>query len=229
MFIFPAHVLNPETVSAGPERRVISGGVSLSGDEDVIQTDGGGRWSIKYGEMWLDSPALERLWTQWDSYLAGGARTVLVPLLSVSTAPRPVTGGEPLTPSDIVSDDDVFPSIVGFGSPHVRASLVSTAPLRSTEMVIQVTQGARITGGEKFSVGGRGFLIERVRFRSGMQATCDVWPPCREALSSGAALNFDWPTVRCRAVIGQDIIPPIGWGNYAPVSISFVEDFSNAG
>lgn len=207
----------------------MSGGVSLSGDEDVIQTDGGGRWSIKYGEMTLDSPFLERLWTQWESYLAGGARTVLVPLLSVATAPRPVVGLEPLTPSDIASDDEVFPEQVGFASPHVKAVLVNGVALRSTEMVIEITQGGRLAGGEKFSVDGRGFLIERVISRSGMRATCSVWPPCREELPAGAALNFDWPVVRCHAVVGQDLNPPMSWGNFGSTSIAFVEDFSDAG
>lgn len=228
MFVFPAHLFNPQTVRAGIMPNVISGGTAISGDETVIQTDGGGRWRIEYSDIDIDDPELERLWDQWISYLRGGSRAVLVPVLSTRTAPRPYVGGDGTDPSDLIWDDDAFPSFVRFASPHIIASTVGTAALRATTLTVDVIQGARIRGGEKFSVGKRAYLIERVTARTGQQATCIISPPLREAITAGAALNFEWPMVQCRAEIGQSLIPDMEMGMYSNVSISFVEDFSDA-
>jgi len=228
MFVFPAHLFNPQTVRAGIMPNVISGGTAISGDETVIQTDGGGRWRIEYNGIDIDDPELERLWDQWVSYLSGGSRTVLVPLLSLATAPRPYVGGPDADPSNMIWDDDAFPTFVRFASPHIIANTVGAAALRATTTTINVAQGARIRGGEKFSSGNRAYLIERVTARTGQQATCIISPPLREPFAAGAAVNFEWPLVQCRAEIGQSLIPEMEMGMYSTVSISFVEDFSNA-
>lgn len=224
MFIFPAHLFNPDPVKADVVPRVVSGGTALSGEEDVIQTDGGGRWEISYGEIDLDDPHRQRVWDAWTSHLSGGAQTVLVPMLSLGTAPRPVAGNGVADPSDIVSDDDYFPTSVGFAYPHIVASVTQAAALRATTLELVVTQGAQIQPGMKFSVGGRGFKVERVTARSGLAATCVVTPPAREAISEGAVANFDWPVVRCRAALGQDLSAAISLGMFGTTSISFVED-----
>jgi len=234
MNIFPAHLFNPSNVRAGVMPTVISGGTALSGDETVIQTDGGGRWRIDYSDIDLDDPSLERLWNQWVSYLRGGARAVLVPLLSIRTAPRPYVGGSDTNPSDLIWDDDAFPTFVRFASPHVVANLVFYAPLRATTITIDVKQGARLRGGEKFSVNGRAYLIERIISRSDFEpgdqqrAECVISPPLRSELINPVALNFDWPVVQCRAELGQSLVPDMEMGMYSTTSISFVEDFSNA-
>lgn len=62
-------------------------------------------------------------------------------------------------------------------------------------------------GGEKCSINGREFKIERVLSPSGQQATVVGSPPAREAIPSGSAVNFEWPVVQCRLVPGQDIAP----------------------
>lgn len=226
MFIFPAHLFNPDPVKVDVVPRVISGGTSLSGDEDVIETDGGGRWEISYGNMDVDGIHLQRVWDAWTSHLAGGAQTVLVPILSLGTAPRPVAGGHLADPSDIYADDDFFPTEVRFGSPHIIATVIADATLRATTLQISVAQGARVEPGMKFSVNNRGFKIERVLSRAGMAATCKVSPPAREAIVAGTAANFDWPVVLCRAVIGQDLSAAISLGMFGETSISFVEDTS---
>lgn len=226
MFIVPAHIFNPANVRAGIVATVISGGQSLNGDDTAIQTDGGGRWQIDWTGIDIDDPETERLWDAWVSYLAGGARPVLVPILSLLTAPRPFVGGMETDPSDIITDDPEFPTTAAFASPHIIARIVSDAALRATTVEIDVIQGARVQTGSKFSVGNRAYLIERVTSRSGLRAVCTISPPLREPLSADDPVNFEWPVVQCRAALGQSLNPDMAFGKFAEVAISFVEDFS---
>lgn len=226
MFVFPAHRFNPDPVTAEPSPRRISGGESLSGVEDEILADGGGRWEINYGEIGLDDPDLMRLWTQWQSYMPGNA--FLVPVLSLETAPRPFAGSGLAMPSDILADDDAFPTFVRFASPYIVAATVGITALRATTISITVTQGATIKGGEKFSIGRRAHVIERVLSRDGQTAVCKISPPTREAIAAGSPVNFEWPVVQCRAAIGQSLAAPITMGMFGTTTISFVEDFSDA-
>jgi hypothetical protein len=59
-----------------------------------------------------------------------------------------------------------------------------------------------------------------------MTAICIVSPPTRAPITAGAAANFDWPTVMCRGVVGQDLAATISLGMFGTTSISFVEDTS---
>jgi len=228
-FIFPAHRFNPDPVKADVQVRTIQGGTSLAGETDVIATDGGGRWEITYFDLDLDSPALQRLLASWNSFMAGGAKSFLVPLLSIDTAPRPLSGGEATDPGAFAVDDDRFPLEVGYVTPHIVAEVAADAALRATTLRILVTTGSEIEGGEKFSIGTRGYKVERVLSRSGMTATCLITPPLRLAVSQGDAVNFDWPVTRCHLVPGQDISPEISLGLYGSIGISFEEDFSPDG
>lgn len=224
MYVFPAHLFNPTGIKAGIAAGVVSGGTALDGDETVIQTDGGGRWQISYSGIVLRTPQMIRKWDAWTSYMPG--RAFLVPLVSMLTAPRPHAGGSVARPSSITSDDDYFPEDVRYAVPHIVAETVGDATLRAAQLTINVTQGARIEGGEKCSINGRGFKIERVLSRNGQQATVIVSPPSREAIPAGSAVNFDWPVVQCRLAMGQDLTPSLAYGRRDEMAISFVEDFS---
>lgn len=218
-FIFPTHIFNPKQVNARPVPRVISGGEALSGDEDVIATDGGGRWMIDYSGINLHTAEQQRAWSAWQGYLAGGVVECLVPILSLATAPRPYVGPKPMRVSGLVADDPLFPESVAFASPHVIATIGANAALRATSLVINVAQGAAIQGGEKFSVGGRGVRI----IRQTGEDTYQVEPPLREAVTSGASANFDWPVVLCRMAVGGDFEGALSMGRFGEKSISFVE------
>lgn len=228
MYIFPLHKFAPEATKADVVAKVVSGGTALNDEEDVIQTDGGGRWEISLSGISLRTVWRERAWGAWTSYLAGGARRVLVPVYSLRTSPRPVAGNGLMRPSNIVADDDAFPTTVAFASSYITAQSVGAVGLRATTMIILVTKGARADFGMRFGVGARAYKIERVISRAGMVATVIISPPAREPIANGAALNFDWPVVQCRAVTGQDLAAEMMWGRQGSVSISFVEDFGNA-
>jgi len=227
MFVFPAHLFNPTGIKADVVPNMISGGTALSGDETVIQTDGGGRWEISYSGIVLRTPQMIRKWDAWTSFMPG--RAFLVPLLSLHTAPRPAAGNEFARPSSIDADDEYFPTSVKYAAPYIVAATVGAAGIRSSVLTINVAQGARIQGGERFSVGGRGYKIERVNSRSGQTSTCIISPPLRSAVAGGSPANFEWPVVQAKLALGQDLSPNLSFGRQAEMAISFVEDFSNGG
>lgn len=217
--IFPAHVFNPNSVRSYIERKTLSGGTSLSGVEDTVLTDGGGRWVIELSDIALDTPRQIRSWDSWNGYLNAGTADVLVPFVSIETAPRPALGRGYMPPSDIYANDPLYPTIVRFQAPYIIAKLAESAPLRATTLRITMQHGAPIEGGERFSLGERGYRIRR-KLSDGL---FQIEPPLREAVTAGTEVNFDWPVVRCRAVPAEDWSPAIEIGTYADASIRFVE------
>ena len=217
--VFPAHLFSPNRVRSYIERKALSGGTSLSGVEDTVIIDGGGRWRIDYGDIALDDESALRAWDAWNGYLNAGTADVLVPVLSLETAPRPVLGQGFMPPSDLYADDPLFPTVVRFQAPYIVAQVAAAAPLRATMIRITMQRGAPIRGGERVSFGDRGYRIRR-------KVGDDVYqiePPLRAPIAAGTAANFDWPVVRCRAVPGEDWTPMVEMGRFAEASISFVE------
>lgn len=221
MFIFPAHLFNPKEVNARVVQRVMSGGVALSGDEDVISTDGGGRWQIDYAGIEFRTAAQQRAWSAWQGYLAGGAVECLVPLLSLPTAPRASQWDRPMKVTRVVANDDLFPESVAYAVPQIVAHLSANATLRATTLQITVSKGAPIRGGEKLSIGERAYRIVRPTAPD----TFQIEPPLRGAVTTGDEVNFDWPVVKCRMAPGEDFEGPITRGRFGTKSISFVESF----
>ena len=219
-FIFPIHLFNPRRAQARIVESVVSGGVSLSGEEDVIATDGGGRWEISFDNITLRTPAQIRAWEAWEGHLARGATDCLVPLVSVGHANRPAAGKALMPVSGILANDPLWPTSVAYSSPHIVATVGTTAPLRATALVINVSKGAPLEGGEKFSIGWRAYRIVR---KTGLNIY-QIEPPLREAVGAGVACNFDWPFVKCRSAPGESWSPSIEYGRRGEVSIRFMEN-----
>jgi len=222
MFVFPTHRLNPSTVKPGIISRVVSGGVALSGEEDLVATDGGGRLKIDYSGIVLRTPDTLRLWNAWDGYLAGGVVACLVPLVSLVTAPRIYAGNAPRAAFAIGGDDPMFPETVAYQVRTISAETVGSAALRATTLTIDMLTGSLIKGGEWFSIGERGYRIVRVTARAGRQATCQIEPPLRAAVPDGTAVEFEWPVVKAAAMPSQDLALALT-RKRAEQSISFVE------
>jgi hypothetical protein len=80
--------------------------------------------------------------------------------------------------------------------------------------------GAPLSGGERFSVGERGYRVIRA-LGSGQY---HIEPPLREAVTAGASVNFDWPAVKCRVAPGESFAPTLRIGRYGDASIRFLEN-----
>lgn len=225
MFIFPGHLFNPSNVKANLVSRVITGGEAINGEIDAIATDGGGHWQVTCTGIDLTNARIMRQWEAWESYLDGGAVDCLVPMLSVARANRPFGGGQPAKVHGLVADDDLFPTSLAYAAPYISATVTDSAALRATELTIAVSRGAPLEGGETFSIGGRGYRIQRVKSRPDTQsAIVAIRPPLREALTSGDALDFSFPLLKCRLQPNQDIGLEIFQNQSANTSITFMEN-----
>lgn len=222
MFIFPVHLFNPSVIKAEPVTQTVDGGVSISGDEDFIATDGGGRWEVQYSGIVLNSPEKIRAWNAWQAFLVGGAQDVLVPLVSIATAPRASILGKPQPVPPIFADDDLFPSVLEYGSPVIVAALGAAAALRATRLKITVTEGGTLLPGQRFSIGKRAYEL----MNYDTVTDDDHWyirPPLRWPVAPDYdEPYFDWPAVRCRH-LPEDGPNEIADGRFGEVSIRFLE------
>lgn len=228
---FPAHLFNPASVKMGRVGQVVTSPGTISGVVQALRTDGGGLWSINYGDMILRTLDQVRAWRAWEGELAGGAGVVNVPVLDLRFAPRPLQGGRLARPGSLRVGSDLdpyFPEVVDYGSPVVVAT-IDAAILRATTVTINVAQGSRAVGGQTFEVnhptkGKRVYQTGRVLSRNGQSTTLQIWPPLREAITAPVSINFDWPCLTCRLVPDGDISPDISFGR-ASVTAQFIEAF----
>jgi len=230
MLTFPTHLFNPLTIRLQPRATVIEGGENLLGERDVLRTDGGGYWVADMVGIELLTPDLIRAWEAWEGHLQGGMTRVLVPVPSLRQAPRPAGGPGLMRPAALVaeSDDPYFPEAKAFASPLIVAASIGAAALRATQLDIAISRGARLRGGERFAidhpaVGRRVYKVARVLARDGLEATCVITPPLREAIGDGTALDFDWPSMVATLVPNSEISPELMGDRHATVNIAFRE------
>lgn len=221
MYIFPVHLLAPRKVARYLERQVLSGGTALSGDEDVIEVDGGGRWAVQYEGIQLVDAEQARVWEAWNEYLSGGVNTCLVPLLSFATGPRPSTQlGGPKRPSDLYYDDREWPTELRYAARDHEAEFSAPGNLRDTAAGLRVTRGPGISSGQLFSYGD-GRLHRVVRPNGG--GIFKILPPLRGAVAAGAEVSFDFPVVRARMAPNENFAIGLERGRQGEVSVKFVE------
>jgi hypothetical protein len=232
MLTFPTHLFNPSGIRMRPSGGTITGGEALSGDTDIIGTDGGGYWIVEMEGIELISDDLVRAWRAWEDTLDGGVTKVLVPVADVRLAPRPIIGGRLGSPSalDPGSDDPYFPEAVGFATPFIVATVVEAAALRATQLTINIERGQRLKGGEIFALdhptkGRRCYRVRQVLSRAGQQAVVSIRTPLREAVDAGANADFDWPSLVARLIPESDISPLLLYGRSGTVNIAFREAF----
>ena len=220
LVIFPVHLFSPREVTSRPLGTVISGGVSLSGEDTTIATDGGGRREVNISGISLRTPLQIKAWRAWDGYLARGLQDCAVPLLSLPYANRSSMGRGMMPTSKLVANDPIFPTEVQYSRAPIYAHLAADALLRATVVKITVDQGAPLVGGECFSVGNRAYDI--IRPLGGDQFS--IWPPLRETIGQNAPCDFSWPRLKCRSAQGESWAPTLEYGRRSEVSIRFLEN-----
>jgi hypothetical protein len=232
-FTFPLGVIfNPREIKASIVYQAVVGPPSISGVVQTLRTDGGGLWRVDMTGIPLRTPKDVRAWEAWQAEFGGGAGTCIVPIPSIGLAHRPLAGGKPIRTGGLYpqSDDACFPEALDYGAPIIVAEVVGDAALRATTITINVIRGGRLTGGEKFglthaTMGKRMYRIRRVLSRpTDQSATVLIETPLREAVVSGATVNFDLPAVLSRAIPEQDFGVALS-RNRGEVSISFLEAF----
>jgi hypothetical protein len=224
MKVFPTRLFYFQGIDPEIDRRVVSGGVAVSGDEDTIGTDGGGRVTVELSSADLDSPKVAAAWSAIDALSDGGPVPFIVPLTDarrqmMGTVTTPI-GGLPWWSEADFADT----------APH--AFLTASAALRATTIAVDVTNlPAAIHAGIWLSIDHpvmrhRAYKIAEVKSDNGSVAVLSIRPPLRRAAMGGAAVEFLDP--KCVMRIDGGLKSASMFGYVEPGSVRFVEDFSGA-
>lgn len=221
MRVFPTARFFFQGHSAELERRTISGGQALSGSEDLIAADGGGRWVAEFNEAYLDNPAIAVAMRALDALSDGGATPLIVPfadarhqLMGNVTVP---IGGLPWWEEADFADSE----------PH--SLLLNAAPLRATQITVSVNSlPGPVRAGITLSLDHatmrhRAYRIAEVLSDNGAQAVLSIRPPLREATLGGMSVEILDPKCVMRVEGGMPTPATMG---FAEGSVRFVEDFS---
>jgi hypothetical protein len=202
LFVWPWRLLTPAGVRWAPPGDVITGPPGMDGQVQAVSTDGGGRWSAVFGGISLYDEDRVLAARAWAAHLRRGLVNCVVPNLDLRRAPRPSAGGDPALPSlpPAAPPGDWFGWEPGFGISMMVAKLAAPAALRATTLVIVMTRGGALRGGQHFSLNGpvkgwRLYRIVRVVAVADTTFTCIIHPPLREAAAGGLAVELDVP--RC--------------------------------
>lgn len=208
----------------------ISGGVSLSGYEDVIRNDGGGTWradftGADFGDRDDAGRAETLAWRALNAGMLGGSVAVIVQFCDALH--QPVTGSQSVPHSDDTpfSDDSLYR---GSGASGRVLAVVNgqAGGNRATVLDISLAAGRGLIGGEKFTHvhpawGERAYEIYSVEpIGGGYRVTFQ--PPIRGGIAAGDELDFD--NVRCRMRRTSQPANALSLGVFSSGSISFQED-----
>lgn len=213
--LFPARLFGFGEKNFDIERQTLRGGVAISGEQDIVAADGGGRVFVEYSGGNLVDRAANLAWRALQTILDGGATPAIVPLCDARHSAALGTVAE--TPhSDGASFSDASLYVQGGG-----ATATGAAPLRATSLALTLDPGVTIVGGEWFSVehAGKGWRAYRVATIAGGVAT--FRPPLREAVTAGQAIEFAFP--RCLMVQDGESGSPLTYGRLGSAAIRFIE------
>lgn len=222
MRIFPTCRFRFDGQDVDIERRVISGGTAISGDEDTLATDGGGRVYAQFTDAYLDDRDVA---LAWDAIAAryGDGDPIIVQLgvweSQMMGAPTMPPGGLPWwEEADFASAD---PAAVTLGA---------DAALRATQLTLDIaflTEPVRY--GQWLSIDHttkrhRAYKVAEVVSDDGETAVIKIRPPLREATATGAAVEFVDP--KCVMKVDGAMSTAKAGGYAQPGSVRFVEDFT---
>jgi hypothetical protein len=223
--VFPTAFFGIYAKDVDIEQSTVSGGVALSGDEDLIVTDGGGRWYADLPDIALHRREKIMAWRAFKSLLGGGPGPFVFPICDARHQP---TKGRTLVPH---SDGTSFSDDTLYSQGDCEAALSADAALRATTITIEMALGKPLVGGERFSIDHptkrhRAYQIGRILEQTDSSATFQFHPPLREAASAGTAIDFNCP--RFVAHIDGRMTAPLANPRFAGAAARFVEDFSGS-
>lgn len=219
MKVFPTRQFYFQGIEPALDRRVVSGGVAISGDEDTIATDGGGRVTVQFTGADLDSPQVAAAWSAIDALSDGGPVPFIVPM----TDARRQMMGEITTPIGGFPwwEESEFDPVTPL------AALTTSAALRATTISVDMSALPRpVYAGIWVSIDHPTKRHRAYKIASATDTTITIRPPLREAAASGTAVEFLDPKCVMRAVDG--LKSPSVFGYVDPGSVLFVEDSSGA-
>lgn len=226
LLVFPTHFFGIYAKDVDIEQASVSGGVALNGDEDVIATDGGGRWTADMPDIALNRREKIMAWRGFKSATGGGIDPFVFPICDARHQPTLGRGRVPHSDGSSFSDDSLY------ASTDCTAELSADAALRATTISIAITAlGKPLIGGERFTIDHptmrhRCYQIGRISAQTDEAATFQFHPPLREAAVSGTEVDFNDP--RFVARIDGSMRAPLANPRFAAGAVRVVEDFTGS-
>lgn len=223
LMVFPTHRFPFQSKDFDIDQALLSGGKALSGDEDVIASDGGGRWYADLGNADQYTRDRVMLWRAFKSAISYGAAPFVFPVSDIRHQPSRGRVRVPHSDGTTFSDDTLY------ASGDCEAGLTADAGLRATQISISMTLGKPLIGGERFTIvhpamRDRCYQIGRIIDQTATTATVQFHPPLREAAPAGGAVDFNNP--RCVMRLDGRMTAPLAGPRWATGSARFVEDFT---
>jgi hypothetical protein len=219
MRVYPTHLFCFENQEADIERRILTGGSSLAGQEDVVATDGGGRFFAEFADAYLDERNIALAWRSIGATLQDGVVPVIVPIGDI----RHQFGREIRVPTTIG-----FWTEAEYATGVSSVKLAANAALRATTLSLTLSFAPEpLRAGMWLSIDHtvmrhRAYRIAEVVSQTGTAATVKIGHPLREAALANASVEMDDPRCVCR-VDGQ-MRSPTSMG-FASGQVRFVEHF----
>lgn len=234
MYLWPFRLLPPGNVRWTRQGTAHLGPMSIDGaTQQASRTDGGGLWRC---DATFEARSRDQVLAlrAWAVHLDGGTTEFLMPVLDLPYAPRSVVAGKLHRPGKPPKATDPFTEAGNYGPTMMVAEAVGAAALRATSIVIDMQQGGKIQAGQIFSVehgaaGWRKYNISRVTAQGGDLFTVTFRPPLRQAVASGAGIEFDMPrcVMRLHPDSANDLDQAIDLLKVGgTVSTSFIESFA---
>lgn len=197
---FPTALFGFKSQDVDIERQILSGSTSLSGETDVVATDGGGRVYAEFGEGDLIDRDKVLAWRALITMLEGGVTQMVVPFCDLRH--QPYGGEHTATYGDGTTHSDGTP----FSGGGPFAETTGAAALRATSLQFNGGFSRPLIGGEWFTITHPTKGERAYRVRTVVGGTLSFRPPLREAVGAGVSLDFANP--RCVMVQDSEASPP---------------------
>lgn len=216
MLTWPS-ILTPRGIMFEPDARSRSGGVSLSGVEQVV-TSSGGIWRARYTGVPVVRRNQRLAWRAINAQLGGRAGVLLVP---VFCGDPPTLEGVSGYSGVTHSDGTFFGDEAGYSQSALSAT-INPAALRATSVTINIIEG-EVEAGQHFSVSGRLYRVASVESQSGGVASITIWPPLREAVAVEVDAEFARPVCRMRLASDDAMNIEFDMGRFGTGAVDFIE------
>lgn len=226
LLVFPTCALGIYAKDVRIETARISGGVSLSGIEDVIATDGGGRWVAEADSIALHTREKVMMLRAFEAATGGGIYPFVFPICDARHQP---TRGKQKVPH---SDGTSFQDDSLYSSTDCEVYVAADAPLRATQIQLEIVSlGKPLIGGERFTIDHptwrhRAYQIGRIISQDESAAVVQFHTPLREAVPAGTPVDFNNP--RFVARIDGRMSAPLTNPKFATGSLRLVEDMTGS-
>lgn len=215
---FPYSALKPRNVRVDIIGGVISGGLSNSGQQQIVNATGGGLWAVTMDGFTIRTPEQIREWRKIQYGSQSGVVPVNISLCESRTMPA---GGAPHSDLTPFSDGSMYRVF------DVTAETVASAALRATSITAAFDGGAEPVGGELFSIeyadGYHSLHAVTGVVPSGSNYVLSFVTPLRASAAAGISLQFKHPKVTTRLASADAMSMTVNNGRFASPSAVFVE------